>query len=760
MQNLFPDNLQPRIEPIWPWPVVLLVAVALTVLVLKSYPRRIRHLPRLSRRCLLGLRLAAVLILIWAMFRPALIISETDDRAGQLAIVTDNSRSLTLKDGPGGISRREAILKTLADNQDLLDQIGEDVEIVNYEFSRELEKIEERKPVADGDETAIGNMIDSLTREIQGELVTGIILMSDGAQRALPPFDLAPRSAIRQFRAAHNTPFYTVGYGSSSLSGSSLDLIALDLQVNPTVFVKNRVLVGANIRALGAANRDLFVRLKVEDRSVRGNAQPTMIQVGPAVKKRTNRTDDLLPVELPWIPEQPGEYKISLEVDSLDGELMTTNNVLTTYITVLKGGLSVAYFDVFRPEISFVKKINESPDIQLDFQQVRYRGDSAPTKIDPDWFEPLKYDVYIIGDVPAKVFGKPLLKKLRLAVERGAGLMMTGGFHSFGAGGYSETELSKILPVEMYKTELLNDDEIDSSLQIDKPLRMLPTAAGNNEFVMRLDAPANNLRRWKQLPQLEGATKFKTKLDENLALVLAESESKEPLLVVQGYDRGRTMAFAADTTYLWHLGGFAAEHQQFWRQVILWLAHKDSQGDDSIWVKLEGRRFRPGQPVPMTFGARDEEGKPLEGVEFSVNVVGPEGRKHKLSPQRDGDFNSATFAETTLPGEYRIEVGAIKAGQPVGFSASARFVVFEQDLELYNPAADPSLLQEISSVTQGIFVRPEDFRGFLEKLLEKGLNREMTQNHVISLWDNWILIVVFVTVMSLEWFIRKKRGMV
>jgi len=758
MLDIFPENLQPRIEPIWPWPVMVVLVVALVGLVLRTYPKRMRHLPRIHQRLLLGLRLISLLVLFWAMFRPSLVITETDERSGQLVIVTENSRSLTLKDGPGGISRRETILKLLNDNRDLLDKVSEEIELVQYEFNSEIAQIEKREDAADGEMTAIGFALDSLTRTINSELTTGIILMSDGAQRALPPYDVDPRAAIRQFRAAHNTPIYPVGVGSTSLSDSSLDVIAEDLQVNPTVFVKNRVVVGANIRALGVANRDLTVRLNVEDLSIRGSSK--MRQAAPAVKLRTNRTEDVLPVEVEFIPQQPGEYKISLEVDPVDGELMTTNNVLTTFITVLKGGLSVAYFDVFRPEYGVMREIDRSPDIQLDRLQVRYRGDTNRTKIDASWFEPGKYDVYIIGDVPAKVFGDPLLKRLRTSVERGAGLLMTGGFHSFGAGGYARSPLNDLLPVVMYPTELLGDDEFDSSLQIEEPVQMLPTSEGNNEFVMRLDVPANNRKRWLQLPKLEGANKLRPKVKSGLARVLAESDKQEPLLIVQDFDRGRTMAFAGDTTYLWYQAGFAAEHQQFWRQVILWLAHKESQGDDSVWVKLEGRRFRPGQPVPLTFGARDEEGQPLEGVEFNVQVVGPDDKKFSIPPRNEVGFSSASFLETTVPGEYRAEVRALKDGQPVGLTATARFVVYEQDLELHNPAADPSLLQEISSVTQGRFVRPEEFREFLEGLIEKGLNRELTQNHLISLWDNWVLIVLFVTVMSTEWFVRKKRGLI
>ena len=115
--------------------------------------------------------------------------------------------------------------------------------------------------------TAIGYALDYLTRNLQPDVVTGVILFSDGAQRVLPPYDIDPRGAVRQFRASFNAPIHTVGVGSSSLTDSSMDQIAEDLKVSPTVFEKNQVLVGANIRVLGVANRDLTVKLMVEDPS-------------------------------------------------------------------------------------------------------------------------------------------------------------------------------------------------------------------------------------------------------------------------------------------------------------------------------------------------------------------------------------------------------------------------------------------------------------------------------------------------------------
>ena len=49
------------------------------------------------------------------------------------------------------------------------------------------------------------------------------------------------------------------------------------------------------------------------------------------------------------------------------------------------------------------------------------------------FFEPGRFDVYIIGDLDATAFTLPEMAALAAAVERGAGFIMVGGFHSFGA---------------------------------------------------------------------------------------------------------------------------------------------------------------------------------------------------------------------------------------------------------------------------------------------------------------------------------------
>src|SRR5262249_19114107 len=204
-------------------------------------------------------------------------------------------------------------------------------------------------------------------------------------------------------------------------------------------------------------------------------------------------------------------------------------------------------------------------------------------------------------------------------------------------------------------------------------------------FVMRLESADKNRELWKSLPALNGGNKFNALKAGAIVLADAPTKNPVPLLVAQDYGKGRTMAFAADSTWLWYLGGQHEAHQRFWQQVVLWLAHKDAQGDESVWVRLDFRRYRAGPPVSMTLRARDADKRPIDEAVFKVEVTDPDGKKHALTPQRSGLDHLGRFLETRQAGDYRVHVEATKDGQSIGMGAEARFIVYDQDLELHNP---------------------------------------------------------------------------
>jgi hypothetical protein len=755
----------PQLDPILAWPWVILAAATSLLLVVTTYRERIAHLPVGSRRLLMTLRLITWGLITWMMFRPWIELTETDRHASALIVALDSSRSMSVADGPGGATRRATAVKLLEDARSDLDNLGKDIQIVYVDYAKDVTPVENFSTETPGEQTAIGHALDEFPKLVKDKKLIGVLLVGDGAQRAISPYDTDPRAAATRLAEQQVRVDTVVGIGQTGFSDSAVDLSIEDLEVSPTVFVKNTVVVRCRVRALGAANQELTVRLLLENKAGAEPGKPgTMLAAGPPKKIKPTISQEVISIDdLTFVANDPGEFKLTVEVVPLEGEPLVVNNSQTTFINVLKGGVNVAYFDAeFRYEHKFLRRIDESPDIQLDFKPIRVGKLGQKSHIEPEWFKPGAYDVYIIGSVPASLFGQAALKSLADAVRQGAGLLMIGGVHSFGPGGYAETPLADELPVVMLRTELQNGEDVDPSLHYLRPLQMLPTQQGLSHFVMRLDTAAKNRATWEALPPLEGANRFVNLKDGAVVLGEAREPGQRPipLLVAQEFGRSRTMAFAADSTWLWYLGGQHEAHQRFWQQVVLWLAHKDTQGDESVWAKLDFRRVRVGQPVNMTFGARDADKRPIDDATFTIEVTDPEGKKHAITPQRSGTDNLARFLETRGPGDYRVHIDAKRAGQPIGLGTDARFIVYDQDLELHNPAADFALLDEIARITGGTSVPPGDLAAHVKKLSRLGLNVEVTRVQRILLWDNWPLFALCVLLWSIEWFVRKRRGLV
>ncbi|MEO1996394.1 MAG: glutamine amidotransferase, partial [Planctomycetaceae bacterium] len=409
-----------------------------------------------------------------------------------------------------------------------------------------------------------------------------------------------------------------------------------------------------------------------------------------------------------------------------------------------------------RWEPKFIKRVRYSDKIQLDAFTVREGAFQDRNKIDSRIFDPGAYDAYIIGDVPAAVFGKQQIDRLYQRIKEGAGLMMIGGYRNFSGGGYASTPLADVLPVRLSNRA----SNAKPPAQIERDLQMVPTRDGLNQFVMRLDPDAQrNQQLWTSLPKLSGACQFDVKPD--LPQVLAQSADGLPLLVSHEFGRARVLAFAADTTWQWSLGTpqHRLAHERFWQQVILWLAHKELDSDQPVWIRVDTKNFSPRQTVDLEFGFRDSAGNPTTEADFQFDILGPERVAQQPAPVKRQTRFEASFRNTETAGDYWARVRKLQDNNMVG-EAWTRFIVDPRDLELDNPAADLGLLEEIALVSGGSRLSPEQLGKRIDEWLDKGVpNLELVKIDRVNLWDNWSFLGVFVGIMSLEWLLRKKRGL-
>ncbi|HET6882884.1 MAG TPA: glutamine amidotransferase [Pirellulales bacterium] len=746
------------IAPVLGWWFVALVAAVLLALLWFGLGRD--RAGRGRRTVLVLLRLLIIVLVVLAMLRPTLVWTKTTKQAATLLVLVDRSRSMLVTDMVGKKSRWDAAQAALRDSLPAFDELSKDLEIKFYEFGDEAHPIEYSpgklgmSAAPEGLQTAIGSSLEQVLKAQAGKRLAGVILLSDGAQRAYAPHDLPPQIPVRRM-ADLGYALYAVPFGQGRGPGQTRDIALDELSVPATVFVKNQLPANALVRIEGFEGKDLPVQLQVE-------TSPGKMETVANKQIAAREDGERIAVELVYVPVVPGEIKVTVNVPPQPGELLTTNNEISTFVTVFKGGLNVLYLEGnLAGEQKFLRhSLDSSPDIHLDFFWFRAeKPETRPADL-PERFEPGKYDVYIMGDLDSSAFKSEELKSLAVAIERGAGLIMLGGLHSFGPGGYGNTPLADVLPIEFNRLERQNlDEKVREDLHLPGPLRMVPTATGLRQYLMKL-AANDNAGAWQQLPPLVGANRFSGL--KPTANVLAESPNKQPLLVASDYGAGRVLAFAGDSTWRWWMQGHEAEHKRFWRQVILWLAHKDETNEGAVWIKLVQRRYAPGSRVEFTAGAETAQGEPITDAQFDAKVVLPGGKTADLRLRHDGDVKgqmTGTFLDTQAVGDYAIAVEAMREHQTIG-KARARFLVFEQDLELNNPAADVGALEGLAAMTSGKTVAPEQLGRLLEQIKAGTKDLEVETQSKDTLWDNWKFFLCFAALLVLEWFLRKKWGLV
>ena len=205
--------------------------------------------------------------------------------------------------------------------------------------------------------------------------------------------------------------------------------------------------------------------------------------------------------------------------------------------------------------------------------------------------------------------------------------------------------------------------------------------------------------------------------------------------------------------------GFGSAHKRFWRQIVLWLARKDQMDQGDVWVRLDNTRFFPGNRVEFTAGARTPQNEPIADAEFKVEIVKPDNKRTPAVMIHKEEQMAGSFRETQLPGDYTIEVTATRQGELLG-TARARFIVAQQDLELDNASADLDSMKSVAKSSGGEVIEPERLPKWLGELMKKTDYLDVKQETKKTLWDQWPLFFAVVLLLTGEWYLRKRWGLV
>ena len=739
---------------------VLALAACALIWCVRSYRRTTAPLSRRQKATLLLIRCAVIVLLAAWASGPALAYRRAVSVRRTVLVGIDTSASMQRRDASspaGTLTRIAAVARALDDHADELDRLARRADVEVFAFAAASAPIATLSPAtgtrlalppATGAVTAAGDaaqeMVEAVARD--GRDVAAVILVSDGcnnaAQRVGP-------EAFAALMASRGAAVSTVGAGSSAATADTRSLSVKALSSQDQVEAFHRLPISATVKSLGLAGRTVQVTCRFGGEVV---GAETLAITGDQTAHN---------VRFLHTPRRSGFHRLVVTAECANGppEGLIGEPDAGKLVHVIDREMRVLYVEgKIRYESKFIARaLSAGGRFGLDRRILLGPPVAgAPGRLGEKLEDWLIYHAVIFGNVAADALSRRQLEIVRKIVgEYGKGFCMIGGRESFADGGWAETPLAEMLPVEIGRARG----------QIATPLKVVPTAAGRESDVMRIGGPGQSVAdAWASLAPLPGASRLGA--PKTAATVLAASPIGTPLIVSQRYGKGRSMAVALDTTYRWVLTPrpTADLQKRFWRQVALHLcAPKGNAWIATDKTRYDLRRVREGaERVEITAGVEDPRGLPLPKAPVRVTLTTPGGKALPLSLPPDAAIRRKRLGRSLIhePGIYGLRLEA-RVGEKA-LTAEHKFQVARRDVEALEPLANFDLLRRVAAAGGGQFVPLRGLGQLLRHIHVAATPKTHTRTETRDLADaaRWPIVLALIVLLCVEWALRKRKGLV
>ena len=722
--------------------LILLSALGLALLMRRRLARAAEPL-RTRQFALLWLLESATLALLWILiWRPALSVTQLKPQQNIVAILLDDSRSMSLAEH--GSTRVEQAVRALRSG--MLTELQQRFQTRLYRFDTGIARITAPEDVgaAARPATHIGASLEQLLTESADLPLGAIVLLSDGGDNA----GGVGRDVIEALRN-RRVPVYTVGFGDGS--------VEQDVEMEDVV-VASRTLVGSRLSATVKFQQHGFGGRK-STLTVRDGAQILTSREVTFRQQGGVQTEDVL-----FNVAAAGARTLRFDVEPLAGEARRANNGLSRVVYAAPEPQRILYFEGEpRWEYKFIRRAEDDDRMIQVVSMLRttenkiYRqGIADPHELAegfPARAEDLfGYQALIIGSVDAGYFTPAQQQLMRDFVDRrGGGVLFLGGRQSLADGVWGGSQVAELLPVALpAERETFHRDPATVSL----------TSAGQDSVICRLvDDSAVNTERWRKLPYLmDYQDPGRPKPGATVLAQMHAGGRTMPLLVTQSYGHGRVAVLATGGTWRWQMSLPLGDrsHDLFWQQLLRWLV-ADTRGRVSASIR-NMTLFDEGR-AHIAAEVRDMEFRPAADVRVAARIIGPGGTSDSVElgpvPGTPGAFQADWAAPA--PGLYVAEVSAQRGAEQIG-SDIATFQRLDGVAENFHTEQNRSLLEGLAQSTGGRYVRPQELAA-----VARDIPYSRGGISVQQLNDLWNMPAVFLLLMCLrcgEWLLRRKWGIV
>lgn len=715
----------------WPdWLVPLLAVTGAIAIVALLALRRQRMAP--WQLASIGFAQAALLaLLLWIVRLPALETEKLREGENVVALLLDTSASMELGAGSSRADDARYDLEAVIGGDDLA------VRVRRYEFDGALRPVDAwTDATPSGTQTAIAAAVARVLDESRFDPLAAVIVASDGADTAggITESELAAISA-------YGIPVHTIGVGRESMPE---DLELAD------VLLPDRALPGSTVSARVQITHDTggTARLRVHA------GERLLAAQNVDLSAEGGATIAWLDIEL----FDRGPQALEFTLEPLAGEQELRNNQRSALVDVLDEDYRVLYFEGEpRWEYKFLRRALDGDEglqvvslLRVSPNKYYRQGIDTPEQLAdgfPSERETLfSYDALIIGSVEAALLSAEQQRMVAdFVAERGGSLLLTGGLHGLGNGGWGQSLLADALPARL--------PPLENATFFRRRATVRPTPQGLANRMLRLaDAEADNAEAWRRLPEIADYQLIGNLKPAATTLLVADTGTDElPLLVGQPYGRGHSYVLATGGTWRWQMSLPAEDlsHETFWRQLLRGMVASSPRPS-----RLTTGRV-PGGGIELRAEFRDSSFVPLADITVEAVVSREDGASWNVRLTPSGT-ESGVYTAQFDPGESGIYFAEAVAARDDTAIASARssLRVEAGQAEHFGIRRNSATLQRLAEATGGRYLADAAPGQLADAIRYSGTG--ITDLEYRPVWNLPAVFLLLIMIKLGEWLMRRR----
>jgi uncharacterized membrane protein len=685
------------------------------------------------------LQVAVLVVALIMLMQPVLEIEELRPQDNKIVVLVDTSRSMALTDD-GEQSRLQAILPTLT--EDLLGPLQErGYSLELQSFDGRLDSADQLLSVTADNQSLITDQITTALKAASNQALAGLILVSDGADNSGKVDEV-----WYSYLQSYGVPIQTLGVGR--------EVMTEDMEIS-SVSLPHSTIPNANLRA--------------EVTLQSGTARQSTLKVYDGDRILASQVVDL-PGEGRRIQEsisvptgEIGVRHLRFVLDPSATEYNLENNELHHSLTVAQTQPRVLYVEGEpRWEYKFIRRAAEAAGflhlhglVQTSTNKSYRQGIDSPDQLE-DGFpttrdELFNYQALIIGSQQAATLSQEQLSLIKDFVDlRGGSLLMLGGLNGLSDGGWQNTLVADILPLQLPDTE--------SNTFFREQASAVITEAGLRSHWLRVsNEPGGKQGYWNLLPEIaDYQLAGESRPGATVLMEVLHPGGVSPLLAYQRYGRGKTYILATGGTWRWQMQMNSEDqsHETFWQSL---LQEMISEVPQSIDFETDSNWYLDNSRIELSATIRDPGFEPSGDASVEVQVRDSSGgtQNIELSPdaERPGTYRGTAIVES--PGLVQLDMMA-KLGEtdldPIRLYAERD----DDRLEYFNTAQNSTLLKRIAAETGGSYFTPESASNILDEL--RFSNSGITERDWLVLWSMPFNFLLLLILKLSEWILRRRWG--